>query len=245
VLALRTLKRNMARFIVLTGSETNSLAWRDFQRQVEAHGHLSSVFSLDDVSWQAGCDAAVDSLTQKIGPASQTILIGHSIGGLVLPILGDRLDVASEIYIAAFTPKMSQSFLDRIFLGEEIFEPTWIDGYQSLIRSKDPLATHRHFLDHHLFHDCCADAADVYWKKSELPLEVIYSSSSRSEFRQRNRHYVVCAADRTVRPEWQRQSASLLPDATVTEIDSGHCPHLSQPGELVERILMSVSNLGI
>jgi pimeloyl-ACP methyl ester carboxylesterase len=235
----------MVRFIVLTGSETKSLAWRDFQRQVEAHGHLSSVFSLDDVSWQSGFDAAVDALTQKIGPASQTILIGHSIGGLVLPILGDRLDVASEIYIADFTSKISQSFLDRILFGEEIFEPTWVDGYQGLIRSKDPLATHRHFLDHHLFHDCCADAADVYWKKSELPLEVICSSSNRSELHPRNIHYLVCAADRTVRPEWQRQAASLLPAATATEIESGHCPHISKPSELAEQILVRVSKPGI
>jgi len=234
----------MARFIILTGSETNPIAWLNFQGQLETYGHLSSVFSLDDVSWESGFDTAVDALTQTIGPASQTILIGHSIGGLVLPILGDRLDAASEIYIAAFTPKMSQSFLDRILLGEEIFEPTWVDGYQCLIRSKNPLATHRHFLDHHLFHDCCADAADVYWKKSKLPLEVIYSSPNRSELHPRNRHYVVCAADRTVRPEWQRQAASLLPDATVTEIESGHCPHISKPIELAEQILMSASNLG-
>jgi pimeloyl-ACP methyl ester carboxylesterase len=231
----------MARFIVLTGSETNSFAWVTFQRRLEAHGHLSSVFSLDDLPWQAGCDTAVDALTQKIGAASQAILIGHSIAGLMLPILGDRLEVASEIYVAAFTPKIGTSFLDRIFHGEEIFDPAWVDGYRDLIRSEDPQTTHRHFLDHHLFHDCCANAADLYWERSNLPFEVIYGCPHRSDFRPRNRHYVVCAADRTVRPEWQRRAASLLPDATVTEIESGHCPHLSKPGEIAEQILMNVS----
>lgn len=236
----------MARFVVLTGSETKVLAWLDFQALLEAHGHLSSVFSLDDVSWEAGFDIAVDALMKKIEPASpQTILIGHSIAGLVLPILGDRLEVASEIYIAAFTSKIGQSFLDRILLGEEIFDPIWSDGYRSLIRSKDPLTTHRHFLDNHLFHDCCTNAADIYWKKSELSFEVIYGSSNLSEYRPRSRHYVVCTADRTIRVEWQRQAALLLPQPTVTEIDSGHCPHISKPSELAKQVLMSVSNLVI
>src|SRR5580698_5858062 len=134
----------MARFIILTGSETKPLAWLNVERQLEAHGHLGSILSLDDVSWRSGFDLGIDALTQKIGPASQAVLIGHSIAGLVLPILGDRLEVASEIYVAAFTPSTGQSFLDRLFLGEEIFDPTWVDGYQSLIRSKDPLTTHRH-----------------------------------------------------------------------------------------------------
>ena len=230
----------MARFIVLTGSETRPIAWLNFQRQLEAHGHESSVFSLDDVSWQDGFDAAVDVIAQKIGPASQAIFIGHSIAGLVLPILGDRLEVASEIYIAAFTPKIGQSFLDRLLLGEEIFVPAWVDGYRSLIRSKDPLTTHRQFLDHHLFHDCREDAADIYWKKSELPLEMIYGSQNVSELRPRSRHYIVCSADRTVRADWQRQAASLLPRSTVTEVNSGHCPHISRPHELAEKIAMNV-----
>lgn len=235
----------MGHFVVLTGSETKPLAWLDVQKRLEAHGHSGSILSLDDVSWQSGFDPGIDALTQKIGRTPQALLIGHSIAGLVLPILGDRLEVASEIYIAALTPRTGQSFFDRLFLGEEIFDPTWVDGYQSLIQSKDPLTTHRHFLDHHLFHDCCANAVDLYWKRSDLPLEVIYGNPNPSEFRPRSRQYVVCTADRTVRPEWQRQAAFLLPNSTVTEIDSGHCPHISKPNELADQILMSISTLGI
>ncbi|MBB5063044.1 alpha/beta hydrolase [Granulicella mallensis] len=233
----------MAHFTVLTGSETRPLSWQTLQTQLEISGHTTAVVSLNNVSWASGLDAAADALAQKVGPTSRAILIGHSIAGLVLPALGDRLGAMSEIYVAAFPPQRGQSFFDRLLSGEEIYDPTWVDGYQSLIRSKDPLTTHRHFLDYHLFHDCRADTADLYWKKSELPLDVIYSTPYLSELSLRSRHYIVCASDRTVRPEWQRHAASLLPYASVTEIDCGHCPQIARPVELAQQLLLAANHL--
>jgi hypothetical protein len=78
-------------------------------------------------SWQAGFDPAVDASMQKIGQLPKTYSSAIPSREWLLPILGDRVDCASEIYIAAFTPKIGHSCLDRCLLGEGIFDPAWVD----------------------------------------------------------------------------------------------------------------------
>jgi pimeloyl-ACP methyl ester carboxylesterase len=44
--------------------------------------------------------------------------------------------------------------------------------------------------------------------------------------------YIVCAADRTIQPEWQRRIAREFLRVEPIEIAAGHCPHVSRPEEL-------------
>ena len=46
--------------------------------------------------------------------------------------------------------------------------------------------------------------------------------------------YIVCAEDRTVRPEWRRRAASERLGVDPIELSGGHCPHVSRPRELAE-----------
>ena len=232
----------MANFIFLTGSELRPLSWQKIQNQLDAYGQTSSIVDSADVLWNAGFSPAIDGLVEAISPSSHTVLVGHSIAGIILPLLGDRLDAICEIYIAALTQDPGQSFLDRMLEGEEVFDPKWIAGYEGLIRSEDPLVTHHFFLRDHLFHDCPSEAVDLFWRKSGLPLDVFYGATlPSSKFSVRRQHYIVCADDRTIRPAWQRLAAHSLPCADVTEIAGGHCPHIANPEGLARRILAITS----
>ncbi len=46
--------------------------------------------------------------------------------------------------------------------------------------------------------------------------------------------YIVCADDRTVRPEWSRRAARERLAVDPIELPGGHCPHVSRPRELAE-----------
>ncbi|WP_213807296.1 alpha/beta hydrolase [Granulicella sp. dw_53] len=228
----------MAHFIFLAGSELRALSWQNVQDGLGAHGHSSSTLDLADWLWASGFTSTIDAIVKTIPPRPQTILIGHSLAGIVVPLLAKRLDAICEIHIASLTRRAGQSFLDQLLLGEEIFDSAWAAGYEVLIRSEHPLITHHSFLHHHLFHDCPAGTADLFWKRSNLPLNTFYGFvSPLSESLERRCHYIVCANDRTIRPAWQREAARSLPGADVTEIATGHCPHIARPNALTDQIL--------
>jgi pimeloyl-ACP methyl ester carboxylesterase len=46
--------------------------------------------------------------------------------------------------------------------------------------------------------------------------------------------YVLPQADRTFRPEWMRMAVPERLGCEPVEIDSGHCPHVSQPETIAE-----------
>jgi pimeloyl-ACP methyl ester carboxylesterase len=52
--------------------------------------------------------------------------------------------------------------------------------------------------------------------------------------------YIVCAADRTITPAWQRRAARDWLGVEPVELLSGHCPNVSQP-ELLADVLDKIS----
>jgi pimeloyl-ACP methyl ester carboxylesterase len=46
--------------------------------------------------------------------------------------------------------------------------------------------------------------------------------------------YIVCADDRTIRPDWSRRKARETLGAEPLELPGGHCPHVSRPAALAE-----------
>ena len=100
--------------------------------------------------------------------------------------------------------------------------------------------THSHL--EFLFHDC--DDETFAWamatQRDFLPRAVyeeripLYDSMPSV--------YIVARSDRTIRPEWQRRIARERLRVEPLEIDSGHCPNVSRPGELAN-LLAAVADL--
>ncbi|MGD0649519.1 MAG: alpha/beta hydrolase [Acidobacteriaceae bacterium] len=228
----------MPRYVILCGSETIPRTWRTLQSLLSTQDDPCSIVDWSDISWNTGVDFALDAIAERIGTHADTVLVGHSIAGLLLPLLADRLHAMAEIYIAALIPEAGRSFFDRIFSDENIFHYDWMIGYNDLQRSKDPLATHRDFLSYHLFHDCPADTVDSSWVRSDVPINQIYEFAyPEAQLSRRYRHYVICGDDRSIQPRWQRIAARTLCGVNRTIIGTGHCPQISNPQVLADLLL--------
>ena len=226
----------------MSGSETSCDAWNLVLDRLREFGHTCSIHGLDQTSWAHGAVAGIQALADRIDCDEETILVGHSIAGLFLPSIGETIDATSQVYIAAMIPQPGESVFDQIFTGEEIFSRSWTEGYEAMRLSKDPHISQRSFLEWHLFHDCPPRSVEQYWMKTDLPLRAIYETPYPAPNSMRNYHFIVCTGDRTIQPRAQQLGSQFLPCVSVSEINTGHCPHIAAPAELTDLILSLTGN---
>lgn len=234
----------MSDFVIIAGSETHASAWDGTRAYLDRRGFNSTLVDWSGTPWHLGFESAVDHLLKVVEIERESILLGHSIAGLFLPLVANAINARCEIYVSALIPRPGMSFFDQLLAGEEPFHSEWSAGYDDMSRSKGPIVTHRGFLEHFLFHDCGANAVDVYWKGMEKSAEGVYMSSyPATPLRDRKRAYVVCSQDRALRPEWQRHAALEFLGIQPVEISTGHCPQLAMPKELAQ-LLVELSGTG-
>jgi pimeloyl-ACP methyl ester carboxylesterase len=93
------------------------------------------------------------------------------------------------------------------------------------------------FLEWHLFHDCLPQAVEQYWIETDLPLRKIYETPFTAPNSMKTVHFIVGTGDRTLQRRAQRLTSELLPHASVSEIETGHFPHIAAPVGLANLIL--------
>jgi hypothetical protein len=122
--------------------------------------------------WAHGQLAAVEYLSRELNGIDGAILVGHSLAGLFLPLLGYRINAKREIYIAALASGPEHSLSDRLFAGEEIFEFAWIEAYEGMAISlnQSPSGDQIARIQNYLFHDCPSSSFAAYWRPLSLPL---------------------------------------------------------------------------
>lgn len=222
----------MATFIFLGGSEMRPTSWTVCRAALEAAGHRTMAIDWADAPWRDGPEAAVGHLARPLHQVENAVLVGHSAVGLFLPSLAERIQAKAEIHLASLVVRPGQSLLDRVFAGEEIFTPEWEAAYWEILAARDAPEKLRATVEPFLFHDCPPDSFAEHWRSSPA-LDLLYDMRfSANESSARQRHYIVCRDDRTIRPAWQRQAAAEIGESEHLEFTSGHCPHLAKPAEL-------------
>jgi pimeloyl-ACP methyl ester carboxylesterase len=228
--------QTMSTFILLGGSEMRPTSWAACQAALETAGHQTIALDWADTPWQNGPETALAHLEQPLQRVKDAVLVGHSAAGLFLPSLAERIQARAEIHLASLVARSGESFLDRVFASEEIFTPKWEAAYREILAAKDAPEKLRTTIEPFLFHDCPPDSF-AHWRSSsalDLLYGLLFTSSGDSS---RQRHYIVCRDDRTIRPEWQRQAAAKIQKSDPIEFPSGHCPHLAKPRELAELLI--------
>ncbi len=222
----------MATFIFFGGSEMRPTSWTTCQAALEEAGHRAMAIDWADAPWRDGAGAAIEHLARPLQQVEAAVLVGHSAAGLFLPSLADKIQARAEIHLASLVARPGESFLDRVFAGEEIFTPEWEAAYREILAAKDAPEKLRATMERFLFHDCPPDSFARHWRPSPA-LDLLYEMRfPASEGFTRPRYYVVCRDDRTIRPAWQRLAATEIREGEPLEFLSGHCPHLANPNEL-------------
>lgn len=221
----------MAHFVLVHGTTQSPVGWDRLSGELRARGHgVTTVDLTGDAQDWTPAGYARHAAAQVRDVRERPVVVAHSGAGVLLPAIAGTLDAAAAVWLAAYVPDLAggASMLDDIKARREVmFHADWL-GADPV---SDPGAALRF-----LFHDC--DPGTRQWalgtRRLFNPAPPVYRHSPGALPGGISRAAIVPGADRTLRPEWLRQAARQRLGADPVAIDTGHCPHVSRPGELAD-----------
>jgi pimeloyl-ACP methyl ester carboxylesterase len=203
----------VATFCLVHGAWHGGWAWDSLRAELEARGHRVVAPDLPCEDCDAGIEEYAAVVRAALGGVDDAIVVGHSLGGLTIPLVPARVRV----------------FLCALVAGTG-WEGVFVQGFGDA-RIRDELGRS--------YYPDPADAARELQYPSDLaalasrlrrqaPVDAAASENPRPAV------YVVCTRDTVIRPEWQRHLALDVLGVGAIELDAGHSPMLSHPGELAD-----------
>lgn len=230
----------MTEFILVHGTTQSPAGWDRLADELRDRGHGVTAVDLpgDEPEWTPA-DYARRAATQAGNAGTRPVVVAHSGAGVLLPAIAGMVSAATAVWLAAYVPDLTggNSMLDDIQTQRDaMFHPDWL--------GVDPVSDPQLAL-RFLFHD--AGPQTRQWALGTLrlfnPGPPVYQHSPAALPDGISRAAIVPAADRTLRPGWMRQAARQRLGIEPTPIETGHCPHVAQPGKLAD-ILASLPDNG-
>ncbi len=222
----------MAVFALVHGSGDGGAAWHLVRQALRERGHEAVAPDLptdrDDATWDDCADAVLDEL----GDADDVVLVGHSSGGLVVPLVAHRRRAVLQVFVAGLVPRpgeTAEEWFADVGWAAAVAEAARVDG--GLTGHPDPLVAFYHDVPRTLADRALAGERPTGDRlgRTPWPLPALPAVPAR---------YVVTTRDRFLPPAAQRRvAAARLGIAEPDEIDAGHCPNLSRPGELASLLV--------
>ena len=213
----------MSVFALVHGSCQDAWVWPKVIPALRAAGHGAVAMDLPIGAPNAGASEYADAVVSALADLGEPpVLVGHSMAGMVIPVVAARRPVQLLVFLAAAIPKLGSSLFDR-FRGEErdMFQPDW--------PGKDPSRSRQHALDY-LFHDCDAALAEeaIAHLRPQASSRVAIEPPPIQKWPAVPSQSIICTEDRTFNPEWSRKASRALLGVEPIEIPGGHCPFLSR-----------------
>jgi pimeloyl-ACP methyl ester carboxylesterase len=194
--------------------------WHLVKAELCRRGHDLVVMNLPVDDDSAGLSEYADVVVEAIGDRRELVVVAQSFAGYVAPIVCTRVPARLLVLVAAMVPSPGET-------AEEMFANT---GYEQE-EQEDPsdLAVFYHDVPPSL----AAEAIARGRNQSGTPGKEPWPLTAWPDVPTR---YVLCRKDRLFPPAWVRRVVRDRLGITPDEIDSGHCPALSRPRELADRL---------
>ncbi len=228
----------MVTYALIHGGAHGGSCWYLLAAELEGRGHRVVAPDLpvdEDATLTDHAQVVVDAV-EAVDEADDVVVVAHSLGGLVGPIVAEGLDADLLVLLAAMVPRPGETCL-------ELWEAT---GFAPELEPDDVLDESAGADDDGLMMTEAAAIAAFY---HDVPTEVAARAvselrgQSSSVFTERwplaawpsvLTRYILCREDRMVAPEWARRVTGERLGIVPDEIDGGHSPFLSRPAELAD-----------
>jgi pimeloyl-ACP methyl ester carboxylesterase len=217
----------MATFALIHGSGDGGWAWHLVQQALRERGHASVAPDLPTDHETATWDDCVDVVVEAVAGAADVVVVGHSSGGFVAPLVADRLGARLQVFLAGMVPRPGET------AGEWFTNVGWSEAVAELAReddgltgSSDPTVAFYHDVAPELAASAMARERPTGDRLGETPwpLPALPTTPARC---------VVTTLDRFIPPAVQRRvAAERLSITEPDEIAAGHCANLSRPEQL-------------
>jgi len=218
--------------VLVHGAFHGAWCWDFLTPELERLGHRVVAVDLPISDPSAGAAEYAATVMAAIPPDSEPIVVGHSMAGVVIPLVAARRPVHSLVFLAAFLPIPGKSVGDQRAVehidGQRIPQTAeWTDLGDDVWLIGPNTATELFYQD--------ATPAVARWATQRLrpqcyramqeitPLEVWPDVPSRA---------IVCREDRAINSDWVRSAARDRLGTTAIELPGGHSPFLTRPRDL-------------
>jgi pimeloyl-ACP methyl ester carboxylesterase len=223
----------MATFCLVHGSWHGPWCFERLVAQLEATGHRAIAVDLHSDVPGSTCSGYAATVADELADAGdEVIVVGHSFGGLTVPLVAQHRPVRRLVYLAALIPKPGMSMSEQFGAEDGILVP---EGGRDLDDQERSYWSDRETAIAAMYSDCTP--VDAEWAWSQLRPQ---SRAAQNEPCPLDRlpdlpaSYVVCRDDRMVSAKWARNAARDRLGIDPIEIDGGHSPFLSRSRELAD-----------
>ena len=227
----------MTTFGLVHGAYHGSWCWQRLTPELERLGHRVLTVDLPSEDPLAGAaEYAAVAAAAFAGADEDLVLVGHSLGGLTIPLIAASRPVRQLVFLAAMIPRPGK-------IHDEVMgaEPDMVlpgpqggayRGSDGAIRWR-PEAAARWF-----FADCPAELAA--WASSRIRGQCWKITSEMSPLPAwpgTPCTYLLGSHDPVINPAWSRSAARAVLGVPPVELDVGHSPFLAAPALLAHALI--------
>src|SRR5487761_354226 len=97
-------------FALVHGAYHGAWCWDLMRHELERDGHSTSAVDLPREHPDAGAERYADRVVQAIPKGEGLVAVGHSLGGLTIPIVSSMTPTLAAVYLCALVPVPGLSF---------------------------------------------------------------------------------------------------------------------------------------
>jgi pimeloyl-ACP methyl ester carboxylesterase len=221
-------------FVLVHGAFHGAWCWDALRKELDAAGHSTTAVGLPIEDPDAGAelyaDEVVASTPKTAGPV---VLVGHSLGGLTIPIVAGRIRTAMTIYLCALLPVPGLSFdAQRAGAGTG-----FVPSVSPTVAPYGGTAWPEQGAIEIFFHDCDPEIAIASARKlRSQQWRITQEVTPLREWPIVKSAYLFCSDDRVVSRTYSIRAARELLHVDAIEMPGGHSPFLSRPADLASRL---------
>lgn len=209
--------------------------WDEVRAELHRRGHLTIAPDLPTDADAAGAaewaSVAAHEIDRAVGESdTDVVAVGHSISGLMLPVLAVRRPVRKMVFVGGLLPVPAISFAEHLAdNADAITFPAPAPG------GTGPMGLTWEAVRDGFYHDCPEDVArPAFADMRKQSFTVFVEPCPIDEWPDVPSAYVLLREDRAVGRCWARRNAVERIGAELIELDGGHSPFFSRPIELAQ-----------
>jgi pimeloyl-ACP methyl ester carboxylesterase len=212
----------MATYVLIHGAGDSAFHWHLLAPELRERGHLVVAMDLPCDDESAGLSDYTDTVVEAIGDRTELVLVAQSFGAFTAPLVCAQVPVELMVLVAGMVPLPGEK-------GEDWSANT---GYESAAREQDDNSEIAVFY-HDIAPALATEALSRGRDQAETPGLEPWPLDAWPDVPTK---YLLCRGDRLFPAGWMRGVVRERLGITPDEIDGGHCPALSRPKELAERL---------
>jgi pimeloyl-ACP methyl ester carboxylesterase len=208
-----------ATFVLIHGGNSTGWDWHLVTPVLRDLGHEVIPVDLPIEDPANGVGEYADAVVEACAGRPNLVVVAHSWGGLVAPIVASRIDTALLVFVTAMVP-----------LPGEAPNDWWAaSGFSDLAPSESEEDPFYNGVPAELAEECTARGREQTGERDGEPSPLKAWPDVPTRF-------LLCRDDRFFRPEFMRAMVNDRLGIVPDEIDGGHMIALARPRELAERL---------